>query len=258
MRVLLVGWATFFFFAAGPLIAFVLLPLAVLGVRDRDDRRRRATRVLGWMHAFVWRWIRRVGLVDGPSRVPELPAIAQRRPYLLVSNHPSLIDAVLFLGAYEGLTCVVKPSWYRSLTLGSLLRQSAYLPAPDRGAAHDDDGLGRMIAHIESGHPLLVFPEGTRSDPEHMHRFRGGAVAAAIGAGAPIVAIFVATDRPFLTKGGSVWRVPDRAVRYQVDLLDVIDTRGVPMARAREINAELQARYHARFAESLASRAASA
>lgn len=260
LRVLAAGFALLFFFAGGPLIGLVLLPLVWLVAEDREDHRRRSTRLLGRLHAAFASWMRFAGLIEGPPSIPALAGIAPNEPYLLVCNHPSLLDAVLLLGAYRGLTCVVKRSWYRSITLGPLLRQSAYLPGPARSPEHDDDVLSAMVMHLESGHALLVFPEGTRSLPEAMRRFRRGAVEAALRAQVPIVAVFLATDRPFLTKGEPAWKVIARLrpVRYELELLEVIDTRSIPLESARALNAELQSRYHARFAALMESRRAAA
>lgn len=256
LRVALTLLATVFFFSGGPLIGLVLLPILRLSSRDHRAYRRRCTRVLGRLHAMFAGWLRRAGLMVGPEHVPALPGIRDGAPYLLVCNHPTFIDVVLLLGAYPDLTCLVNQKWYRTLALGALLRQSAYLPGPSRAGEGEDDVVGAMVEHLRCGHPLLVFPEGKRSLPAKLHRFRRGAVEAAVRAGVPIVALFLSTDRPFLTRGTPLWDVPPEAARYDLELLDVIDTSSVSAERARAINAELQAKYQARFAQLLEARAA--
>jgi 1-acyl-sn-glycerol-3-phosphate acyltransferase len=235
------------FFLVGPLLGLVVLPAVRLRAHDRADYRRRSTRVLGALHAFFVRCATWTGLV-APPVAPPLPASLAGRGYVVVANHPTLLDVVLLLGAYRDLTCMVKRSWYRSLALGMLLRQSAYLPGPSRAPGEDegDDVLGTMVEHLRAGHPLLVFPEGTRSPPGRLHRFRRGAVEAAVRAQVPIVALHLAVDQPFLTREAPVWAIPDRPVRFTLALLDVIETRGLGAEDARALHDGLRARFVAR------------
>jgi 1-acyl-sn-glycerol-3-phosphate acyltransferase len=255
LRIVLTGWAFFLFFTGSPLIGLFVLPFLRLFAKDRVDHRRRCTRIVARLHRVFWRWMEITGLVRRPDVFPALTGIAQGQAYVMVTNHPSLIDVILLLGWYENLTCIVKGSWYRSLVLGPLLRQTAYLPGPGSGLEESDDMLATMVEHLERGHPLLVFPEGTRSLANRMHRFRRGAVEAAVRAKVPIVAMFLAIDRPFLMKGVPFWKVPADAARYSLEILGVIDTRGMKIEDARRLNAELQRKFQERFVRMLAERA---
>ena len=58
-------------------------------------------------------------------------------------------------------------------------------------AAAKDLSPRLMVQHLESGHPLLVFQEGTRSLPGRLRRFRRGAVEAAVRAKVSIVALLL-------------------------------------------------------------------
>lgn len=264
LRIVLSAWCFFLFFVGSPLIGVVVLPILRLFAKDREDHRRRCTRVIGRLHRVFWWWCSASGLISPRPPMPALTGIAPGQPYVMITNHPSLIDVILLLASFEGLTCVVKGSWYRSLVLGPLLRQTAYLPGPGSGQEESEASpsesrlLGTMVTQLEQGHPLLVFPEGTRSLEKRLHRFRRGAVEAAVRAQVPIVALFVSLDRPFLMKGVPFWHVPADSVRYDVELLEIVDTRGIPVERAKELNAELQAKFQARFQRMLAERVASA
>lgn len=255
LRVVLTAWSFFLFFAGSPLIAIFVLPVLRLVAKDREDHRRRCTRLIAWCFRNFTAYCRFTRLIEPPREMPALEGVVPGQPYVMITNHPSLIDIFFLLGMFEGLTCVAKGSWYHSLVLGPLLRQTAYLPGPGSGQDASEDMLSAMVAHLERGHPLLVFPEGTRSTQERMHRFRRGAVEAAIRARVPIVALFLAIDRPYLLKGVPFWKVPKDTARYSMELVDVIDTSAIPLADAKKVNADLQARFHARFARMLAERA---
>lgn len=254
LRILLTGWSFFLFFAGSPVLGIVVLPLLRLFAKDREDHRRRTTRLIGRGLRFFTAWCTFARHFEAPREIPALPALASGRPYVLIANHPSLIDLFFLLGSFDGLTCVAKGSWYKSLVLGPLLRQTHYLAGPGSGQEESEDMLGSMVAHLEHGHPLLVFPEGSRSHVDRLRRFHRGAVEAAVRARVPIIAVFLSIDRPYLMKGEPFWKVPSGTPRYALEIVDVIDTSSMAIEDAKNLNAELSARYQERFARMLAER----
>jgi 1-acyl-sn-glycerol-3-phosphate acyltransferase len=252
LRIIFTATSFLFFFAGSPLIGLVVLPLMRLTAKDREDHRRRCTLFVSRLLRIFSEWVRFMGLVGYP-RDFALPRGLEGRPYVMIANHPSLIDMILLMGALPGLTCVTKGSWSRSVVLGPLLRQTHYLPGPGSGEEESDDMLGTMVKHVESGHPLLVFPEGTRSPVERLLRFRRGAVETALRAKVPLVCLFVSLDRPFLMKGTPFWKVPRDRATYSFEILDVIDP-DEETRDARTLNKTLHERYEARFAKMLAAR----
>jgi 1-acyl-sn-glycerol-3-phosphate acyltransferase len=251
LRIVLTGWCFFLFFFGSPAIPLVIFPWLRLTSKDEAQYRQRCTSLLHRANRFFTWLMAFHGLVDAPSRVSLPDGVDPTRPYVLVCNHPSLIDVVLALGWFEGLTCVTKGSWKRSLALGMLLRNTNYLPGP---TGEGEDVHGAIVAHLREGHPLLVFPEGTRSLADRMHRFRRGAVEAAFEAGVPIVPMYLDVTEPFLMKGVPFWNTPPRAPIYRPEFFDVIDPK-TDGRDAKEVNQDLQDRYRARFAKTIARRA---
>jgi len=107
--------------------------------------------------------------------------------FLIVSNHQSFLDIpVLAAGARpRHVAFVARASLAQSRFLDWLMRESGCVlirpNTPDRAA------LEGMIAHLEQGDCVAVFPEGTRTPDGSLGVFRGGAVVAARRAGVPIV-----------------------------------------------------------------------
>jgi 1-acyl-sn-glycerol-3-phosphate acyltransferase len=255
LRVVVTAFMLALFFGGSPMIALLFLPWLRLSSRGREDYRRRVTYFLHRCLRFFSACIRFSRLADCPVHVALPAGVPEGGPYVLITNHPSLIDTVFLLGWFRGLTCVTKGSWYRSIVLGPMIRASAYLPGPGSGAEESEDMLRTMVEHLGRGYPLLVFPEGTRSQPDRLLRFRRGAVEAAIRAKVPIVPIFLGVDRPYLTKGISYLKVPKDTARYSVEMLPVVETRDLGVDDAKRINAELHAQFQARFLRNLAERA---
>lgn len=255
LRILLTGLSFLMFFIGGVLLGGLVAPFfLLLGLGNRAKQRDRVTRLLNRSYGlFLW-WMRFAGLIGWQRRIGP-PEELRGRPYVLVANHPSLIDVLYLLNWFPGLTCVVKASWYRVWFFGTLLRGTHYLPGP--GVEGDDEGEGhrpleRMVEQLREGHPLLVFPEGTRSKTTRMRRFRRGPFEAARQAGVPIVPVFVQVDRPFLQKNMPFWKVPKDRVRWSFERLPTIDPADYP--NGRELRNAVQADFERRFEQALQQR----
>ena len=232
------------FFAACPFIALVLFPL--MRVFSKEPRRR-TTHLLNRGLGFIIHVGRATGLVQFED--PTLPeGVDPNAPFVMISNHPTFVDMLLLLGSFPQLTCVTSGRWSRHWALGPVLRATSYLPGPGSGLPESEDMLAAMVAHLRAGHSLLVFPEGRRSTKDALRRFRRGAVAAAAGAGVPLVPMFLAIDRPYLTKDVPLWRPPTPAPTYSFEWFDVIDPDAFERDPMR-IQRHVERLYKARFAE---------
>ena len=235
------------FFFGSPLIALTIFPVLRLISANREDYRRRCTTLLQRGMRLILRTSRFVEVIDCEGAA--LPAgVDATKPYVMICNHPSFVDMIVVLGSIEDLTCVTKGSWSRHWALGRLLRSTHYLPGPGSGLPESEQMLDTMVAHLRAGHSLLVFPEGQRSMANQLRRFRRGAVEAATRANVPIVPLFLAMDRPYLTKSVPLWRPPSPPPIYSFEWFDVVhpETFGNDSKRIQE---HIEALYDARFAE---------
>lgn len=246
-RIVLTG-AAFAIFFGGTSLLGLLAGLYYRFRRVPDAARWRFTRSISASLALFANFMRDTGLID--YWPPQLPPGHEQRGFLLVANHPTLIDVVLILGSLPQVSAVAKASWYRSFLMGPMLARTEYVPGP----GHDGDAEGdelpvvrRIEEKLRAGIPVLVFPEGTRSAPTSLHRFRRGGIEAAIRAGAPILPLFIGNDQPFLMKGVPFWKVPRRTCGFVFEWLEPIETEGRDLD-SRSVTRELQARYEARFA----------
>jgi len=119
-------------------------------------------------------------------RVEGLENLPRQGPVLLALNHQSFLDIPFVAGSTtRHVSFVARESLARSKPLAWLMRQCGAVliqrGKPDRAA------LREMVAHLEAGDCVAVFPEGTRSSDGRLHPFRAGALLAARLAGAPIV-----------------------------------------------------------------------
>ncbi|AQU87865.1 hypothetical protein B0W47_10685 [Komagataeibacter nataicola] len=88
----------------------------------------------------------------------DLKALAHIRNTVVVANHPSLMDAMLFTAYLPDLVCVTKQSLLDHPFYGAALRLAQY-PGNDTPLRL----IRSTVAHARAGQPILLFPEGTRS-----------------------------------------------------------------------------------------------
>ena len=121
----------------------------------------------------------------------------ERRHYLFVCNHVSLLDTILLGGILWGtarlpiLVLGDKSVWHKNWIRRAL---SAHL-----GLLIDREHLSREVVRqlrtfgrSVEGFNLIVFPEGHRGDGEHVQECQAGVAVIAREARVPIVPIFIA------------------------------------------------------------------
>lgn len=252
LNILITGSAFFVFFVGAFLISWVVMPLLGLSF-DPEVRRRRRQRLARYSTRFFVRYMERMGLIDVfwsplPANFPE------GRAFMMIANHPTLIDTTVIMARFRDLSTVVSRKWFDRPSLGRMLAAAGYVAGSNPDEEDGTPVLDMMVETLRGGAPMLIFPEGTRSDPERLLRFRRGAVEAAIRAGVPIVPLFIHVNQPMLQRGQRWYNSVRGKGRYDLEFWPVIETAGADLD-PRELNAELHARYKARFARMLAERA---
>jgi 1-acyl-sn-glycerol-3-phosphate acyltransferase len=123
--------------------------------------------------------------------------------FVYCANHQSLLD-ILCLGAVlpGDYKWAAKRSLMKIPFLGWHLRLAGHVPvdrsAGSRAAA---EVIGRFEEVLRAGKPLLVFPEGTRSEDGIIRPFKNGGFYAAVRAGVPVVPVALEGTHLLMKKG---------------------------------------------------------
>lgn len=124
-------------------------------------------------------------------------------PFVYCSNHQSLLDVLVLGSALPGdYKWAAKRSLMKIPFLGWHLRLAGHVPvdrqAGSRAAA---DVINRFERVLKAGKPLLVFPEGTRSEDGVLREFKTGGFYAAVRGGAPVVPVALDGTHRLMKKG---------------------------------------------------------
>src|SRR3954471_18731278 len=126
-------------------------------------------------------------------------------PFVYCSNHQSLLDVLVLGGVLpHDFKWAAKSSLMKIPFLGWHLQLAGHVPVDRRsGSRAAAEVVRRFEDVLKAGKPLLIFPEGTRSEDGIVRPFKNGGFYAAHRTGFPVVP--VALDGTYrLMKKGSI------------------------------------------------------
>ena len=128
---------------------------------------------------------------------PEVSAI---RGAVIVCNHLSYLDPILFVSLFARQKTIVKSDFFNYPVFGWILKTSGYLPSTASGDFTPImiERVERMMDYLASGGNLFVFPEAHRSRDGRIGPFSKGVFTIAKRCRAPIRVLGIQnTDRLF-------------------------------------------------------------
>lgn len=188
------------FFLIGVALNGICLPLLLLPRRaERGPATRAVIRGLfdGWL-----KWMHFTRVVDvvwrGFDRGP-LPAGT-----VYIANHPTLVDATFLLARLPDSICIFKPGLMRNPAIGPAALMAGY-PSGEVGV----DVIRDTAERVADGRSLLIFPEGTRTEPGTvLGTWKPGFALIANRARAPVQLIVVRASPDLATRGRPWWPAP--------------------------------------------------
>ncbi len=201
------------FGGGGVLLPVIVVPVLWLFYRDEQVRQSAAKRFIHHSFRFYIGMMRCLGVLSYQVEGIRKFEGAQ----LVLANHPSLIDVIFLIALLPNANCVVK---------GRLV-QNPFTRGPIRTAGYiindgSEDVLDLARAAFRRGEALIVFPEGTRTEPDQMPLFKRGAAQIAVRTGADISPVLIECSPTTLTKSDRWYEVPDRKVHIRIQVKDII------------------------------------
>lgn len=221
LQLLLLGTASL----GWSLLALLLHPLL-----SRAAGRRIGRAMISRGYACFWAIARFSGMLRLEGQA--LDALRDEPGLVVAANHPSMLDALMLVARLPNSACIMKGSLMRNPFLGPGARLARYIP--------NDSPRGMVQLAVDdllAGGQLVLFPEGTRTTQVPLNPFRSPLTLIAKLAGAPIQAVFIDTDSPYLGKGWPLWRLPPLPIVFTVRL----GRRFAPVADHAALQHEIEA-----------------
>jgi 1-acyl-sn-glycerol-3-phosphate acyltransferase len=203
-------------FVVATMPVFLLVALAVFVVTWPFDRRRVALHLFScfWASFYVyanplWR-----------ARFERRDLVPWRGPAVLVANHLSLVDILVLYGLYRPFKWVSKAEVFKVPFVGWNMVLNDYV----RLRRGDRESIRAMMEHcrrhLARGSPVLMFPEGTRSQDGRLQGFKDGAFRLAFEARVPVIPIALRGTHETVPKHGLVLR---QRMDARVQVLEPLD-----------------------------------
>lgn len=147
---------------------------------------------------------------------------------LIIANHPSLLDVVIFLAHMRRANCVVKESLCKNPFLSAAIAAAGYIPNTGSEAMID-----ACRSALERGESLIIFPEGTRTANRiAMHK---AAFYIAINFAKNMNCVAIKMDPKSLKKGQVWYDTPEVRMKYDLYELCALDLTGFEPDRPNPI-----------------------
>lgn len=151
--------------------------------------------------AGLWGKFIIIGTPGWTVKVEGKENLSRNKRYVFVSNHESATDIFVMYFTNLQFRWLSKASVFKVPLIGWAMKCSGYIPIERGNKKSHIDALTRSQEVVESGVPMLYFPEGTRSKTGDLNPFKIGAFKLAEETGAEIVPITLVGTKELLQKG---------------------------------------------------------
>jgi 1-acyl-sn-glycerol-3-phosphate acyltransferase len=167
-------------------------------------------------HGFARLWSQLIlGTVSGHVSVEGLEKIDTSKPRVYVVNHLSAVDIpILYAHLPFQFRILAKRELFRYPFMGWHLRRSGQIPVDLENPKKSIRSLHRAVDAVKGGMPLVIFPEGGRSETGQLQPFMGGAFFTAIKAQVDIVPMAIIGSYEMLKM--NTWHIMPRPLRLLV------------------------------------------
>lgn len=143
----------------------------------------------------------------------ELDALRTEGPLIIAANHPSLLDVGLITSRLPNVVCVMKAAIMDNLLFGAAARLARYI----RNDAPLETILGAR-EELNRGAQLVIFPEGTRTEPFPLGPCQKSTALIASRAGVAVQTLLIDFSTPYLGKRWPLFQRPALPLKVSIRL----------------------------------------
>jgi 1-acyl-sn-glycerol-3-phosphate acyltransferase len=182
--------------------SILLFPIAVViwALTAPFDPQRRLLHQFTCFWASLYTWFNPAW----PVTIEGRDKIDKRETYVIVANHQSLLDILVYFRVFNHFKWVSKVENFKIPCIGWNMRLNRYI-ALRRG---DKSSIVQMLKQcretLAAGNSIMMFPEGTRSVDGRLRRFKEGAFELAKDSQRPILPLIISGTSNALPKRGFV------------------------------------------------------
>lgn len=171
-----------------------LCGLVLIGLKPFGKRR---SKLIFHMLLSAGTWSVLHIMTNTRKRIVDKQLLDFSRPAVYIANHSSFLDILLTTALNPRMILLTNKWVYKSPVFGGVVRLAEYYPVAE-GA---EDSLEPLQGLVSRGYSIMVFPEGTRSKTDEIHRFHKGAFYIAEKLGLDLVPLIIHGAHYTMEKG---------------------------------------------------------
>jgi len=237
-RIIATAFCFSVFGIGGLVLAFIVFPAQRLFQSDSVKQKLKARKTVH----YSFKWFVSLMHVTGVIRfhVNDKAKIAGLKGQLILANHPSLIDVVVLISVVKNADCVVKAHLFKNPFMRGVIKSTGYI-----SNENPQELLRECERSLQKGNNLIVFPEGTRTEPNKALKFKRGAANIAIRCHAPITTFLIKMKPNTLTKGTPWYKVAPYQAHFTMGLASqqfncAAYHSDMPAMQSRQLTKDLQ------------------
>ncbi len=177
-------------------ILLFFVALLVWAITAPFDRHLRALHLLTCFWASLYTW----SMPAWPVTIKGREKHNSRQTYVIVSNHQSLLDILIFYRLFVHFKWVSKYEIFLVPFIGWNMRLNRYISVKRRDKSSIQQMLKACEKTLMGGDSVFIFPEGTRSKTGKLGAFKAGAFMLAKQMQLPILPIVIQGTQNALPK----------------------------------------------------------
>jgi 1-acyl-sn-glycerol-3-phosphate acyltransferase len=247
---LLATAVSFFLFGSMAIVLSFGLIVALIFAPVKKSLKHHITRhIIMFSARFYIACLRCLGVLNVKFENMEL---ANQPGTLIIANHPTLLDAVMMMSLMPRTNFIIKAAVANNPLLSIIVSMAGYIPNNETGIAL----VKKASLALQKGETLMIFPEGTRTDPSQSLKFKRSAANIAIHSNCIILPVLI-TCEPITLRKYEPWHsIPDQKPLFHLRALppirvsQCVDTTQPLGMQARELNGFLQNLFTQSFSDS--------
>ncbi|CAM3787619.1 MULTISPECIES: lysophospholipid acyltransferase family protein [Pseudoalteromonas] len=213
-RIFATGLCFSIFGFGGVVLTLLVLPMQRLFESSVDKRKYQARLTVHYCFKAFVAMMHTLGVIH--FSVEDKARFANLKGQLVLANHPSLIDVVVLISVIKDADCVVKAHLFKNLFMRGVIKSTGYISNQD-----PQELLAECQASLAAGNNLIIFPEGTRTQPNSGLKFKRGAANIVLRCKASVACVLITMQPSTLTKGTPWYRVAATRAHFMMKFTSV-------------------------------------
>jgi 1-acyl-sn-glycerol-3-phosphate acyltransferase len=125
---------------------------------------------------------------------------------------------VVFISLYPNATCIVKKALLKNFFIRGVIQGAGYIPNDE-----NENMLNLCRDALNNGRTLIIFPEGTRTEPGKPINIKRGASQIAVRLGIPVRVAQIQVSGSMLTKSHSWYQLTPKLSEFNLVIGEKIE-----------------------------------